>query len=382
MADFRISKESSLPLHVQLLDELRHKIVTGELKPHDMLPGELELVESLKVSRATLQRAWQSAQDEGLIYRVAGKGTFVAEPRKQAASRNAVAFIIPEYRGTFAMNLLAGAEQVLRKAGYSLLFSSTDRNPDEENRLLAQYGSEGVKGFILVPVRNAGNGRILTSGEVTAPVVLMDRPVNGVIFPCVSSNNYAGGLQAMNHLIRLGHRRILFVARPHLDLWPVAERYRAYQDALHLQGLDVLPPLLIGGDTEMSSYEAYANADSDEIAPLIAGLKQPSRPTAIFAVNDWMAVRVQRAISAAGLTNPGDVSVVGFDDLDIAQYQTPPLTTVAQNAHLMGAEAARRLITLMEGDVNREIVTLLPTTLIERGSTAPPGTGNPAHPHQ
>jgi GntR family transcriptional regulator of arabinose operon len=372
MVDFRISKDSSLPLHVQLLDDLRHKIVTGELKPHDALPGELELVETLKVSRATLQRAWQSAQDEGLIFRVAGKGTFVAEPKKQPTGRNAVAFIIPDYRGTFAMNLLAGAEQVHRKQGYSVLFSSTDRDLAEENRLLLEYSREGVKGIILVPVRGTVKGRVLTSGKVHVPVVLMDRPVNGVIFPCVSSNNYAGGLQAMNHLLQLGHSRILFVARPHMDLWSVAERYRAYQDALHLKGLDVLPPLLIGGDAEMSSYEAYTSADSGETAPLIDLLRQPSRPTAVFAVNDWMAVRVQRAIAAAGLNNPRDVSVVGFDDLDIAQYQTPPLTTVAQNAHLMGAEAARRLITLMEGDANREILTLLPTTLIERGSTAPP----------
>ncbi|GIK28326.1 MAG: hypothetical protein DCC53_02075 [Chloroflexi bacterium] len=372
MVDFRVSKDSSLPLHVQLLDELRHKIVTGLLKPHDMLPGEWEFVEALNISRATLQRAWQSAQDEGLIYRVAGKGTFVAEPVKPQNGRSAVAFIIPEYRGTFAMNLLAGAEQVLRKTGCNVLFASTDRDLDEENRLLADFSGQGVQGIILVPVRGGLQNRMLTSGDLKTPVVLMDRPLNGVILPCVSSNNYAGGLQAMNHLIALGHQRILFVARPHLDLWSVSERYRAYQDALHLQGLDVEPPLLIGGDAEMSSYEAYAISDRAEIEPLVERLKSPTRPTAIFAVNDWMAVRVQRAITAADLRSPQDVSVVGFDDLDIAQYQNPPLTTVAQNGHLMGSEAARRLITLMEGEANGEILTLLPTTFVERSSTAPP----------
>jgi GntR family transcriptional regulator of arabinose operon len=372
MVNFRISKDSPLPLHVQLLDELRHKIVTGQLKPHDMLPGEWEFVETLHISRATLQRAWQAAREEGLIYRVAGKGTFVAERTKPSSGLSTAAFIIPEYRGTFAMNLLTGAEQVLRKQGHHLLFASTDRDLAEENRLLADFAHQHVQGIILVPVRGALQNRVLTSGEINVPIVLMDRPVNGVVLPCVSSNNYAGGLQAMNHLIALGHRRILFVARPHMDLWSVSERYRAYQDALHLQGLDPEPPFLIGGDAEMSSYEAYATADSAEIAPLIHRLKSKTRPTAIFAVNDWMAVRVQRAIADAGLQNPQDVSVVGFDDLDIAQYQTPPLTTIAQNGQLMGAEAARRLITLMEGDANREILTLLPTTFVERSSTAPP----------
>jgi DNA-binding LacI/PurR family transcriptional regulator len=372
MIDFQISKDSPLPLHVQLLDELRHKIVTGQLKPHDMLPGEWEFVEALHISRATLQRAWQAAREEGLIYRVAGKGTFVAELTKPLNGMHAVAFIIPEYRGTFAMNLLTGAEQVLRKQGYHLLFASTDRDLHEENRLLTDFARQRVRGIILVPVRGSLSDRVLASGEITVPIVLMDRPVNGVVLPCVTSNNYAGGVQAMQHLVALGHRRILFVARPHMDLWSVSERYRAYQDVLHLQGLEPEPPFLIGGDDEMSSYEAYASADSAEITPLIDRLRSETRPTAIFAVNDWMAVRVQRAIADAGLRNPLDVSVVGFDDLDIAQYQTPPLTTIAQNAHLMGAEAARRLITLMEGDANQEILTLLPTTLVQRGSTAPP----------
>lgn len=370
MTEFRISKDSSLPLHIQLLDELRHKIITGELKPHDQLPGEWELVQMLNVSRATLQRAWQSAQDEGLIYRVAGKGTFVAEPAKAANDRNAIGFIIPDYRGTFAMNLLGGAEQVLRKAGYGVLFASTDRNIDEENRILKEYLEQGIQGVILVPVRGSTQNRVLASSEVNVPVVLMDRPINGLVLPCVSSNNYAGGLQAMNHLLKLGHRRILFVARPHMDLWSVSERYRAYQDALHLQGIEPQPAFLIGGDNEMNSYEAYHSADQGEIKPLIAHLMDDARPTAVFAVNDWMALKAQRAITAAGLRNPEDVSVIGFDNLDIAQYQNPPLTTVAQDAQLMGAEAARRLITLMEGDANREILTLLPTSLIERGSTA------------
>lgn len=369
MIKFNISKDSSLPLHIQLLDELRHKIITGVLQADDQLPSEWELVESLNISRATIQRAWQSAQDEGLLYRVAGKGTFVAKPRSSdRAERNAIGFIIPEYRGTFAMNLLSGAERVLRNKGYSVQFASTDRDVHEENRLLEEFINDGICGVILVPVRGSAQQRVLTSTKMSIPAVLIDRPLNGVVLPCVSSNNYAGGLQAMNHLLELGHRRILFVARPHMDLWSVSERYRAYQDTLRLHNLEIHPPFLVGGETEMSSYEAYLHHDDEEIHMLVEHLKIPERPTAIFAVNDWMALKVQRAIEIANLRNPEDISVIGFDNLDIAQYQNPPLTTIAQDAGLMGAEAARRLITLMEGDENREIVTLLPTHLVVRES--------------
>lgn len=373
MIEFKISKDSSLPLHIQLLDELRHKIMIGQLKPHDQLPGEWEMVNTLNISRATIQRAWQSAQEEGLIYRVPGKGTFVAQPKKENTGRNAIGFIIPEYRGTFAILLLSGAERVLRQKGYSVQFASTDRDIDEENRIVQELADDGVSGLILVPARGESiQGRLLASNTLGVPVVLMDRPLNGVVLPCVSSNNYVGGLQAMHHLIDLGHRDILFVARPHLDLWSVSERHRAYQDALHQIGVTPRDALLLGGDREMSSYEAYLSHDDNEIEPLVDYLRRPDRPTAIFAVNDWMALKAQRAIQLAGLSNPTDVSVIGFDDLDIAQYQNPPLTTIAQDAALMGAEAARRLLTIIEGEGQQSILTLIPTRLVERQSTAPP----------
>ncbi|MAS33889.1 MAG: hypothetical protein CL610_07775 [Anaerolineaceae bacterium] len=371
MKKFNISHASSLPLHLQLLDELRHQIKNDLLKPHDRLPGEWELVETLNISRATIQRAWQAAQDEGLIYRVTGKGTFVAEP-PVATERETIGFFIPEYRGTFAVHMLNGAERVMRQHGYRVHFASTDRNLDEENRLLRQLQNDGASGCIMVPSHSGLNGRLLGSPDLKLPIVLMDRPINGIVLPCVSSNNYDGGLQAVTHLTGLGHRDILFLARPHLDLWSVSERYRAYQDTMNSMQIEARPPFLMGSNRELSSYEAYLHPDDSDIQPLIDLLKSSDRPTAIFAVNDWIALKAQRAIALAGLRNPQDISLIGFDDLDIAQYQTPPLTTIAQNAALIGAEAARRLITLIQGEQVDSILTLVPTRLVVRGSTAPP----------
>ena len=97
-----------------------------------------------------------------------------------------------------------------------------------------------------------------------------------------------------------------------------------------------MPPVLIDGNKEMSWFEAYIQHDDAAVRPLIDLLRSPQRPTAIFAVNDWIALQAQRAIALAGLNNPANVSVVGFDDLDIAQYQNPPLTTVARRVN--GAE--------------------------------------------
>lgn len=372
MIEFKISHSHSLPLHMQLLDELRHSIKTGIVAPHDRLPSEWELVEALNISRATIQRAWQAAEEEGLIYRIAGKGTFVAE---QAApcDRGVVGFFIPEYRGTFAVQMLSGAERVLRQHGFKLQFAVTDRAISEENRLLESLMRDRASGCILVPSsRGEERERLLTTRPLPLPVVLMDRPLLGVDVPCVSSKNYEGARLAVEHLVGIGHRRVLFVARDHMHLWTVAERWRAYQDVLRHAGGEPLPPLLVGvGTGEMSSYEAYHDTDITEMELLMARMTAPDRPTAIFAVNDWIALKVQRALHSVGLRVPEDVSLVGFDDMDIAALQTPPLTTVAQNATVIGAEAARRLITLIDGEPPSSIMTLVPTRLVVRSSTLP-----------
>lgn len=372
MIDFEISKESSLPLHLQLLEELRHKVLTGIFQPHERLPSEWELVERLKISRATIQRAWQTAEEEGLIYRLPGKGTFIAAPRPATTVRTAVGLISPDFRGTFAANTVRGAERILRARGFHLQVASTDYRIEEENRVLRKMREDGVSGFMIWAVKGEDSQRLLATLAETVPVVLIDRPVGSLKLPCVTSNHYAGAMQAMEHLIGLGHRRIVFLARPHLDLWTVRERYRAYQDAMRGHEIEPLPPVLIGTEYELSSYDAYTTSDDNTLQPLIDLLRSKDRPTAIFAVNDWMAMRALRAASIAEVQVPRQLSLVGFDNLDVVNYLSPPLTTIAQNADLMGAEAARRLLALIDGEKATEVLTLLPTELIVRGSTGVP----------
>src|SRR5205085_3369869 len=94
-------------------------------KPHERLPGEWELSNELHISRATIQKAWQSAEEEKLIYRIPGKGTFVAEPRPFSAARTAVGLIMPEFRSVMAVELLQGTERVLRNKGYQVQIAAS-----------------------------------------------------------------------------------------------------------------------------------------------------------------------------------------------------------------------------------------------------------------
>jgi DNA-binding transcriptional regulator YhcF (GntR family) len=152
---FNIQKSGSVPLHLQLLDELRHFIMTGLVKPNERLPGEWELSNELDISRATIQKAWQSAEEEGLIYRIPGKGTFIGEPRPKNALAQLVTLVVPDFRGTFAVHMLSGVERVLRRRGYHVQLASTEYTLQEENRILRQSQADGVCGVILWGVNPA-----------------------------------------------------------------------------------------------------------------------------------------------------------------------------------------------------------------------------------
>lgn len=370
MIKFQLSKNSPLPLHTQLLDDLRHKILTGVFRPNDRLPGEWEIAEELEISRTTIQKAWQGAEEENLIYRVHGKGTFVADQQQVSTSvRLPVGLVIPDFRSAFAAHLVHGVERVFRRKGYRVQVAGSEYSIAEEDRVLHRMQKDGIAGYIVWAVQSDNHERFLSQLSESVPTVLLDRPVAQLHLPCVSSNNYVGGMQAMNHLIGLGHRKIAFLARPHLHLVSVADRYRAYRDALFSIGETPAEPILIGNEQELSSYNAYLTNDDSSLQPLIERLQQPDRPTAIFAVNDWMALRILRATASIGLRVPDDVSLVGFDNLEVTQLLTPPLTTIAQNTELLGAEAARRLLDLIDGEMMHEVMTLVPTELIVRQST-------------
>ena len=370
---FTLSKSNPLPLHTQLLNELRHAVLSGKLQPHDQLPGEYALVTQLNISRSTVQRAWQTAQKEGLIYRIPAKGTFVAESRNTPSVTKTVGCIMAEFRYAFDGDLFAGAEEILRAEGYRLLFAQSERRLEEENRLIHRMCDEGVAGILLWPVSENTDNRYVSNPSCSVPIVLMDRPIASLNLPCVTSQNYNGALLGMNHLLALGHRQIAFAVWPPLDLLPVAERIRAYHDAMRNARLPDLPLIVLGKPVEAVNYRRYAELAAEDVSYLVKVLSRADRPSAIFAMNDILASLVLRAAQQVQLRVPEDLSIIGFDNhRELAEKVMPTLTTVAQNTNMIGREAARRLLMLIDGEPPHGTFTMVPTRLVIRHSTAPP----------
>jgi LacI family xylobiose transport system transcriptional regulator len=180
--------------------------------------------------------------------------------------------------------------------------------------------------------------------------------------PSVGSANWAGGLAATRHLIELGHRRIAIVTGPGDALCSLA-RLDGYRSAMSMAGLEVDPALTAFGDFHAEGGFAQAKR--------LLGL--PERPTAVFAGSDLQALGVMEAARVCGLRVPEDLSVVGYDDLDIAQWASPALTTVRQPLREMAEQATRLILALRAGEGPAAPTRLeLATTLVVRSSTVAP----------
>ncbi|MGY1840148.1 MULTISPECIES: LacI family DNA-binding transcriptional regulator [unclassified Modestobacter] len=257
----------------------------------------------------------------------------------------------------WAIEILRG----ITESGLEVVVNALSQAPG--NDWVQQLIAGGRRGAIVVTSRlTPADQRRL--GRSRLPVVVID-PVDmpGQDVPSVGATNWAGGLAATEHLIELGHRRIAAIGGPEPFLCSRA-RLDGYRAALDRAGIAVDPQLLRHGN--------FHHEGGYEQARLL--LELPDRPTAVFAGSDEQAFGVMEAARQAGLSVPADLSVVGFDDLPMARWSSPPLTTVCQPLADMGRMAGRVLTELITGEELATQRVELATHLVTRASTAPPRT--------
>lgn len=370
--NIKIDHDSTIPLHVQLLNELRHLILSGKAEPGSRLPSESEFQRGLEISRSTIRQALNNAETEGLIERVPGKGSFVRlTPMEQSTKNKLIGYITFDFHSEFQGQLLSGAESVIRKNGYRMLFCNSNGNVDEEDKLLDQLVSDKVLGILMWPAYSSNTSRRLfqLADQQQVPIVLMDRTFEELNNDYIISDNFKGAYEAVNYLISLGHTQIVFLSRPILKLLPIAERLRGYRQAMIDNGLRPLDPWIVGAAEKESGYSLQLNGTVNrEIEQIEDMLKSKNRPTAIFSMNDLMALEVSKAAKLVGLTIPSDISIIGFDDMDIVSYFDIPLTTVHQDTYYMGRRAAELLVERTKGYSGPPRREIIPTYLRMRAS--------------
>jgi DNA-binding LacI/PurR family transcriptional regulator len=376
LSDIHLYHDSFISLHVQLHNQLRELILSGRWDGGTRIPSENQLTSHLNISRSTVRLALQRAELEGLVERLPGKGTYVAYLSRKESPSHLIAFVTCGFDSESHLLLLNGAEEEVKANGYRMIFSNA-QNRQEEIEILRRLAQENVAGILLWPNANSAQMKqenALRYQQIGVPIVLLDRQIYGFDCDCVTSENYGGAKALMQHLIDIGHQHIVFLSHFEMEVLPVMERYRAYRDALQEVGLTPADPWLIGHPgTEISaSYALRSSVDAkslelQQIKDYLLGA-QP-RPTAIFAINDYLAVLATRAMKLLDLSVPDDISIAGFDDIDLAAHLDVPLTTVAQDRFALGKRAAQLLIERVEGFAARASCEIIPTRLRIRSST-------------
>lgn len=270
-----------------------------------------------------------------------------------------VDLILPRLDDEYFLPILEGAAQVLREAGVRMALTSTNCRTEQEVQWINTVTDHSTDGILLVLPSDETVEHLERSG---LPFVLIHNLSSQPIrTPSVKITSWEGGFVATTHLIKLGHQRIAYIGKtaPTRD---AIERIAGYRAALDAANLPLDPQLECAGNfTEADGYTATKTL-----------LALPEPPTAIFAGNDRQAAGVYRALHELSLTVPGDMSVIGFDNLPYTEIMNPPLTTVHAPRLELGRTAATMLLHLINGEELELKRVVLPTEFIERQSCQPP----------
>lgn len=310
------------------------------------------------VNGETAERVERAAQSMGY------RPNPIARSLKTARS-SSIGLVIPDLTNPLFPPIARGVEDVLGESGYNAWIVNTDNDPAREAAAVESLRSRNVEGFVFATahLEHPLLEELAAQGN---PLVLVNRRMARPDVSSVTADDATGVSLAMRHLVDLGHREIVHVAGPQ-DLSTGVNRLRAFRQALQDHDLPDAPDRLVIA----RSWTEVAGADA------IRGLLEATVPfTAVLAGNDLLALGCYDALAERGLTCPGDVSVVGFNDMPFVDKVSPPLTTVRIPHYELGAEAARLLLDEVRQPMRHPRSVLLPLTLVVRGSTAPPRTGS------
>lgn len=373
MTSSTVEPSSPRPLYLQLADDLRRQIELGNLKAGDKIVPEVELAQKHSLARGTVRQALQLLVQQGFLERTPRKGTFVAH--KTGAITSLISIVVPYLRDALIHGIMNGVESALRQNGYGLIVGHSDGRLEIELEHVRRLQRAGAGGLILFPLALPGEANLLAKTlPARFPLVLIDRTLPGLAASSVLADNYGGAYAAVEHLIGLGHRRIACVTHEG-QISSVDDRVTGYACAMRAAGLAYMAPVALQWREPSREGQPPDYSDQD-MAPINRLMHGTQAPTAVFCINDFIALGLLRHFHRRGLRVPEQVAVVGFDDIPLAPFIPVPLTTVAQPKFEIGVEAVRLLLDQITGQATASRSVVLPTALAVRASSGkhlPPG---------
>lgn len=311
------------------------------------------------VSKSTVSRAFSrpemiTPETVARVMRVASRLGYVPNHSARALSTGragTVALVVPDIANPFFPPVIRGAQAAADQAGFSLLLGDSDEDPTREDVLAGKFGAQ-TEGIVLASSRMTDE-RIRAHAK-RRPVVLINRDVDGL--PRVLIDTASSIRAAVEQLAELGHRRLVYISGP-ASSWSNAERRRAVRSAGRRLGLKV---------TAVPAHRSTYDAGVQRVGAILE-----SGATAVIAFDDLLAQGILAGLATRGIDVPGQISVVGCDDV-LAATMFPPLTTVSANGGQAGRAAVELLLATIDGAAG-DARQVIETTLVQRQTTAAPG---------
>jgi LacI family transcriptional regulator len=306
---------------------------------------------SERVSPETRRRVEQAIAELGYVPSRLARGLI----RQKTGT---LSLIVPDVANPFFTLIVRGAEDVARRADYRIILCDTRADLTIEREVIEEMIAHRVEGIAIAPVSDRSRSHLRRLAQFGVPFVLIDRTVAGVECDVVVGDSAAGARRLVEHLISLGHRRIGFIVESD-EVSTARDRHQGYVQALAAAGLPFEPGLVIRSTVD-------PNGGFDGMRRLLE-LEDP--PTAVFTVNNLVAVGAIEAVRANGLEVPQDMALVCFDDIEYASRLYPFLTVMAQPAETLGALGTQLLLDRIEGRApDQSRVVVLPARFIVRRS--------------
>lgn len=329
------------------------------------------------VSSATVSRVLNNSgpvkeETKQRILKIIEEGGYtpsaVARSLSNGDLMNNIGLMIPDINNSFFSMIAKGVGEIAVKYGYNLFLFGTNESTEDEKRMLQTVKEQRLRGLLIVPVAENSRDNAALLENLGIPVVVIDRDIVGLEFDGVFTSDQEGAFRAVEALINAGHKKIAQIKGP-ITTKPGRTRHQGYIDAMNQYGLTIDKKYIVQGNFQQA--EGYLAMKT------LMELNDP--PTAIFSANNLMSIGALQYMKEHGLKMGKDVSMVGFDDIEILQYTDLGFSAVSRPVIEMGIEAMQLLYERIVHPVDptrvKKIITL-GTRMILRGSEKMEGIGD------
>jgi LacI family transcriptional regulator len=277
----------------------------------------------------------------------------------RAGSSRTIAYVVLDAANPFFNDVARGVEEIARAEGMVVYLCNSNQDGLREREYLERLREQRVQGVLITPIDPDGERLAEMAGSSGMPVVLVDCHARDDATCSVAVDDILGGQLALEHLLETGHERIVFVGGP-MTVPQVRDRYQGAHDALTKAG---------GAELIHLETDALVVAEGRRAGERLVATPPEKRPTAAFCANDLLALGLLQAMTRFGLSVPGDLAVVGYDDIEFAEAAAVPLTSVRQPRELLGRTAARLLLEEASGEFHTHQQVRFRPELVVRAST-------------